>query len=179
MDNVLNRYNANGIPPHELQLKVNDVCIVTRPILPYGLATNSRVRIIDIHTYHIRVQTMDKKQTVANIPRMKFIFKLDYGRSFHLMRTQFPLRLAYSVTYNKSQSQSYACNVLIDTTSQPFAHGHLYVALSRTRNCDNVALYTSEQTLHPNPFVFEHGKFDDTQSMPVVTNIVINKVLSI
>jgi len=47
-EEVLNTYNANGVPKHILKLKVNDICIVTRPLKASEIATNSRVRITSI-----------------------------------------------------------------------------------------------------------------------------------
>jgi PIF1-like helicase len=178
-DILLNKFNANNVPPHELNLKVNDICILLRPVNAFELATNSRVRITAIHKYRIIVETVDEERKIGYIPRMRFRFNLDYGRSYHLLRTQFPLRLAYAITYNKSQSQTFTCRVLIDTTSQPFAHGHLYVALSRTRNCDNVALYVNNEDTHLNPFIFNAAKrrTTDEEDMAVVRNVVYKEVL--
>ena len=49
------------------------------------------------------------------------------------MRTQFPLRLAYAFTYNRSQGQTLN-KVLLDCRIPSFEHGHLYVAMSRHRD---------------------------------------------
>jgi len=73
-----------------------------------------------------------------------------------MCRTQFPLRLAYCTTINKSQGQEYD-KVLIDLRQQTFAHGHLYVALSRVKYADKVtvlihehqAIYTNDDKPHP------------------------------
>ncbi len=46
---LLNRFRKNGVPNHELTLKVGDVCLVTRAIHGLGLANNSRICIIAIH----------------------------------------------------------------------------------------------------------------------------------
>jgi hypothetical protein len=37
------------------------------------------------------------------IPRIKFRFRYNNGNSFAILRTQFQLRFAYCLTYNKSQ----------------------------------------------------------------------------
>ena len=82
-----------------------------------------------------------------------------------MMRTQFPLRLAYAMSYNKSQSQT-LLKTLVDCTEMPFAHGHLYVASSRVRSPDNIAYY-----------------FEDANEMvalnknAVVTNIVYRQLI--
>jgi hypothetical protein len=43
---LLNGFWKNGVPNHELVLKVGDVCLVTHAINGLGIAKNSRVRII-------------------------------------------------------------------------------------------------------------------------------------
>jgi hypothetical protein len=37
-----------------------------------------------------------------------FKFRMPYEKSYQLTRRQFPLRLAYAMTYNKSQSQTFS-----------------------------------------------------------------------
>jgi hypothetical protein len=61
-----------------------------------------------------------------------------------MMRCQFPLRLAYCTTYNKSQSQIFH-QVLLDATGEPFSHGHLYVAMSRIRLSWNLRVFISKR----------------------------------
>jgi len=80
----------------------------------------------------IRARTLDENPRNVIIPRIRFKFKLDFGESYQMMRCQFPLRLAYCMTYNKSQSQTFQ-QVLLDATEKPFSRGHLYVAMSRIR----------------------------------------------
>ena len=50
--------------------------------------------------------------------------------TFTLKRRQFPVRLAYAMTINKSQGQSLT-NVGLFLPRPVFGHGQLYVALSR------------------------------------------------
>jgi hypothetical protein len=45
---LLNSFWKNGVPNHELILKVGDICLVTCAIHGLGLANNSRVHIIDL-----------------------------------------------------------------------------------------------------------------------------------
>jgi hypothetical protein len=41
-------YNTSDAPPHDLHLKVNDICLVVRSLQADNLATNSRVQILSI-----------------------------------------------------------------------------------------------------------------------------------
>src|SRR5882762_11880594 len=67
--------------------------------------------------------------SVAFIPRMS-LEPSDQSLSFPLLHRQFPVCLAFSMTINKSQGQSVSY-VGLDLRSPVFAHGQLYVALSR------------------------------------------------
>jgi len=105
-DEVLNNFNNNGVPPHVLSLKINDTCIVLRNLnKKEGLTNNTRVRVISITPKCVRVQTFGDNKRTFSIPRIRFKFRLPFGRSFELLRTQFPLRLAYSISINKSQGK--------------------------------------------------------------------------
>jgi len=107
-DDVLNNYNKNGVPPHILKLKINDTCIVLRNLnKKEGLTNNTRVRILHVTRKCIRVQTLGEGSKTFSIPRIRFKFRLPFGRSFELLRTQFPLRLAYCMSINKSQGKVY------------------------------------------------------------------------
>ena len=71
------------------------------------------------------------------------------------------------MTINKSQSQTLH-KVLLDCTSQPFSHGHTYVALSRVREARNIRLFIQPdalmQPLLSNPY-------------PTITNVVYKDML--
>ncbi len=53
--------------------------------------------------------------------------------------TQYPVRLAWALTIHKSQGQTYE-NVALDLTTATFAHGQLYVALSRATGIEGLYL---------------------------------------
>ena len=158
---VLESYNMSNVPPHKLNLKINDICFIMRNLnKKEGLTNNTRVRIMYIGKNFVRVCTLNKYPKFFNIPRIRFNVNLPYGKSFTMCRLQFPLRLAYSMTYNKSQGQELN-KCLVDITSPPFVHGHLYVALSRIRNCENIKIFYDNETL-----------FDEDDKIPVLQNYV-------
>ena len=169
-DKVLSGYNKNGVPSHFLDFKIDDVCIVLRALPSLELATNTRVQIVGFLEHSIKVKTLNEPTTrYICLPRITFKFRLQYGESYQLTRVQIPLRLAYSMTYNKSQSQTLD-RVLIDCTGEPFAHGHAYVAFSRVRNCKNVRVFVNEDQLHD-------SGIRPGEMMPVITNIVYQEII--
>ncbi len=77
---LLNGFRKNGVPNHELTLKVGDVCLVTRAIHGLGLANNSRIRIIAIHRYCVEVVTIGEyREQNVRIPRISFRFRFNWG----------------------------------------------------------------------------------------------------
>lgn len=154
---VLNMYDAPGVPPHQLNLKVNDICIVLRNLSRKDkIATNTIVRIAKITNICITAETLGN-------PRIYFKFKLPYGRSFSLLRRQFPLRLAYAVTLNKSQGQEGKA-FLFDARSPPFTMGHAYVGLSRVFSSNSIAVFLSKEKI--------------LDSAPTIVNVVYPEMLT-
>ena len=54
---------------------------------------------------------------------------------------------------------------IVDITSPPFCHGHLYVALSRIRNCENIKLFYNDDSL-----------IDDDDNIPIIRNYVYKEL---
>ena len=65
-----------------------------------------------------------------------------------LLRTQFPLKLAYASTINKAQSQSLH-KVVVNIAHALFARGMLYVALTRIRDPRNTAYEWPDECPRP------------------------------
>lgn len=167
-EDVMNRYDdPSTSPPHKLNLKLHDICILMRAVSKCDmLATNTRVRVTGISNQVVRVTTLDEAHPrSANLPRFVFKLKLPYGKSFHICRRQFPLRLAYSLTINRSQGQTIE-RVGVDLTRPCFMHGHLNVALSRIRDSNNIAVYIKEED------------YDAANKMFITTNVVYPEIVA-
>ena len=171
---TLNAFQKNGVPHHELILKVDDICIIIRSINGLGIANNMRVRIIAIHAHIVEVCIIGREDAGGppiRIPRIPFRFRLQYGESFQVTRIQFPLRLAYAMTFNKAQSQT-LYKVLNDITKPPFAHGHFYVTMSRVRGCHKIRLFLNKDQL-------ASSTLPSTGYMPTVNNIVYQDLVAL
>ena len=76
---------------------------------------------------------------------LPWISMIPTDMSFQFKRLQFPIRLAFAITINKAQGQSFElCGLYLYTDC--FSHGQLYVACSRVGNPDNLFIYTETGT---------------------------------
>ena len=112
--------------------------------IPLDVSPNSRV-------IQVQLLTGESPRPIVLIP--KIIFQGKVGKNgINFMRVQFPLRTAYSMTINKSQDQTLS-RIGLDLRSSAFAHGQLYVALSRAQNRQSVmCLLPHEHVLHGVPY---------------------------
>ena len=62
--------------------------------------------------------------------------------SFTLYRKQFPIRLAFAITFNKSQVQDFE-NLGLYIHKPLFSHWELYIALSRGKNPKKIFIQNS------------------------------------
>ncbi len=62
---------------------------------------------------------------------------------FNLERKQFPLKVCFAMTINKSQGQS-VTYVGLDMKSSVFTHGQFYVAVSRVKSVNNIKVIWDE-----------------------------------
>ncbi|KUK56698.1 MAG: TPR domain protein [Synergistales bacterium 53_16] len=85
-------------------------------------------------------------KVVEVTPNMWELFEYQYDRKTKKISTrttgtftQYPVRLAWAVTIHKSQGKTFD-RVVIDMGRGAFAHGQVYVALSRCTNFDGIIL---------------------------------------
>jgi len=77
-----------------------------------------------------------KKGQREFIPRMK-LNPSDNALPFDFARKQFPIKLAYAITINKSQGQTLH-KVGLYLPDNCFAHGQFYVGMSRVQDQQNM-----------------------------------------
>ena len=174
---VLDKYNSNDVPPHKLYLKVNDVCLIMRNLnVSDGVTNNTRVKILQINTRFIRCQTLGDNPIHITLPRIRFTFRLPYGRSFDLTRLQFPLRRAFAISVHKSQGQTLG-RCLFDIRNGFFAHGHCYVGLSRVTHFLNVAAFCTAAQLYKRSAYCPVDEPMSWDGKPIVSNIVYKEAI--
>ena len=112
--------------------------------LQQGLCNGTRLRVTHLHSNCIQatILTGASQGNAVLIPRIK-LAPSDINLPFVLERHQLPLRLAYSMTINKAQGQTFE-KVGIYLPSPVFSHGQLYVAFSRARSLASVKVKVVE-----------------------------------
>ena len=135
----LNALEPNGMQPHRLALKVGSPIIMLRNINPaIGLCNGTRMAVVQMYNHSIKVKIMGGQWH----NEQRTIFKVNISSEERdlphiLKRYQFPVRLCFAMTINKSQGQSFS-KVGLDFRSSCFSHGQFYVAASRTSKVDGL-----------------------------------------
>ncbi|CAN1729159.1 ATP-dependent DNA helicase PIF1 [Linum perenne] len=130
----LNSLSFNGIPEHKLELKPFRMVMLLRNINPLGgMCNGTRILLTDLGEYVISglIVSGTLEETTVAIPRR-----------------QFPIRICYAMTINKSQGQTLD-HVGIYLPKPVFSHGQLYVAVSRVRSANGLHILISNNP--PNP----------------------------
>lgn len=142
----VNSMTPSGLPLHKLQLKQGAIVMLLRNLdINDGLCNGTRLRICNLYHNVIDAQVLITGKRVF-IPRIK-LTPSDTTMPFNLHRVQFPIRLAYCMTINKAQGQTFS-RVGIYLPYPVFTHGQLYVALSRAKSLNSIRVMmdnTSDQ----------------------------------
>lgn len=172
-EEYLNTVEDASLPPHRLQLAVGAPVILLRSLdYSRGLCNGTRMRIVGMSVRILTVEILTGThigETVL-LPRIDLVLNDNKKKyPFQLRRRQFPVRLAFGMTINKAQGQSLS-NVGIYLPEPVFAHGQLYVALSRASHPRRVQVLVKQVDGRQGDFPGKVGKF--------TCNVVFREVLT-
>ncbi|CAN1790712.1 ATP-dependent DNA helicase PIF1 [Linum perenne] len=130
----LNSLSFNGMPEHQLRFKPYTIVMLLRNLNPsVGLCNGTRILLTHLGTNVVRglIVGGSYEGTIAIIPRR-----------------QYPLRLCYAMTINKSQGQTLD-TVGLYLPTPVFSHGQLYVAVSRVRSAAGIFIVIENEDSLP------------------------------
>ena len=130
-----------ALPPSKLILKVGAPVMLLRNLCPKeGLCNGARMVVTNLrhHCIEGRLLGGDFNGQLRTIPRIK-LTSGEKDFSFVLSRKQFPVRLCFAMTINKSQGQSFQ-TVGVDLRTPVFSHGQFYVAMSRVSSSSGLCV---------------------------------------
>lgn len=158
----LNTLEPDGLPPYKLVLKVGAVVMLLRNLDPKRrLCNGTRLVVTQLRRYNFkaRMLTGDAHDEII-VPAIPLSSSGEDDLPFVMRRVQFPVRLSFAMTINKSQGQTFD-RVGLLLPSPVFTHGQLYVAFSRVRNSGSI----------------KAGLYADDEGRSVTKNIVYQEVL--
>ena len=157
----LNSINCSGLPLSKLKLKVGSPVMVLRNLNPAeGVCNGSRAVITQMsnRVLEVRLLTGEHAGKTTFIPRLS-ITPSSTQVPFEFCRRQFPIKVCFAMSINKSQGQS-VDYVGLDLRNAVFTHGQLYVGVSRVTSVHNIKAI-----------------WDHRVESPVTQNIVYPEVL--
>ena len=130
---LLDSISPSNFPLAQLSLKVGCPVIFLRNIGRIPAGCRGIVTKISTRVLEVRILSGQVSGQVVFVPRFPLTIT-DRDLPFELHRTQCPLALAFAMTIDKAQGQTFSRAVGIDLRFPCFAHGQLYLALSRAQS---------------------------------------------
>ena len=165
----LNSVTPSGMPEHDLKLKEGCPIILIRNLdQKKGLCNGTRLIVKSLGARIIEAEIISgSRYFIGNkvfIPRIK-LCPSDLTVPFKFERVQFPVKLAYCLTINKSQGQGFD-KIGICLPLPVFSHGQLYVAFSRGKRFNGIYIEISDT-----PHQFSNASINVGRTVNVVYNI--------
>ncbi|XP_071926211.1 uncharacterized protein [Coffea arabica] len=168
-EDFLNSLNPKGLPPHKLILKDNCPVILLRNLNPAeGLCNGTRLicRELGKNTICVEIAVGQHRGKKVLLPRIPLQSADSEKNGIPFKRTQFPIKLCFAMTINKSQGQTLDY-VGIYLREPVFSHGQLYVALSRAKTSTSVKV------------LIVPGTYSDSVTCCKTRNVVYREVLQL
>jgi hypothetical protein len=143
----LNSLTSSSLPLAHLALKPGCPVMLLRNLDPSkGLCNGTRLVVLEIRRRVLWCRIISGDRRFAGkkvfIPRITLEPSAE-DLPLPLRRRQFPVRLAFAMTVNKSQGQSLQ-HVGLNLESPVFSHGQLYVGLSRCTSGERIKVLFNE-----------------------------------
>ena len=162
----LNTLTPSGMAPHNLTLKPMCPIMLLRNMDPTnGHCNGTRYYTNSLHDHVIEATIA----TGVHAGKRLFIPRIPMRPSdnifpFQMERRQFPVKMCFAMSANKSQGQTLS-RIGIYLTQDFFSHGQLYVAMSRVQNKKNIKIVTF------------NGQFPDKEGT-YTDNVVYKEILN-
>ncbi|XP_018300771.1 ATP-dependent DNA helicase PIF1-like [Mycetomoellerius zeteki] len=144
----LNSLNPTCLPPHILRLRKYTVIMLIRNLnINEGLCNDTRLLVLNLENNLLRCEILSGNKIGEIIFLNRITLYCENIYPFTFKRRQFPVKLAFAMTINKSQGRTFE-KVAVDLRKNIFNHGQLYVALSRVCSWDSLKVYLEDNNLN-------------------------------
>ena len=142
----LNEINCSGMPLAKLELKVGCPIMILKNLdAAHGVCNGSRGVLTRCRNRVLEVELLTGSHAGERIFIPRVCNQPTDGQvAFKFTRRQFPIRICFAMTINKSQGQSVR-HVGLNLTKPAFTHGQFYVAISRVTSVSNIKMIWVEK----------------------------------
>jgi hypothetical protein len=159
---VRGKFDERSFPTDAiLRLKVGAKVVLLRNDSAKRWVNGTIATVSKLAANKVWVQVRGVQHELEKTSWEKLVYEYDHEKRKMTQKVegsfrQFPLRLAWALTIHKSQGMTLD-NVYLDLAHGAFAHGQTYVALSRCRSLDGLAL---SRPLRMSDIIFDSGAVD-------------------